>query len=68
MQSSYTWTAVGLGSQAGVYGPPPLQAMALYGTQALSYTRLMFPLLNLEAVWRTDPNVIQILPPAGHFS
>lgn len=28
----------------------PLQVMALYGTQALSYTRLMFPLLNLEAV------------------
>lgn len=45
----------------------PLQVMALCGTQALSYTRLMFPLLNLEAVWRTDPNVIQILPPAGHF-
>lgn len=45
----------------------PLQVMALYGTQALSYTRLTFPLLNLEAVWRTDPNVIQILPPAGHL-
>lgn len=65
MQSSYTRTAVGPGSWAGIYGCPSRRCHS--DTQALSYTRLMFPLLNLEAVWMTDPNVTQILPPAGHF-